>query len=71
MSKQVEFTGEMILDDWRVIACYRHPDIFKLEIFQEEEGREKIAVGLEMTKEQFTDLRNLLKAIDCAEQVII
>jgi hypothetical protein len=71
MSKQVEFTGELILNDWQVIACFRHPDIFKLNIFQEEEGRDRIAVGLEMTKAQFMDLRNLLNAIVCAEQIII
>ena len=71
MSKQVEFTGEIILDDWRVVAHYEHPDLFELSIFQEEESRERIAVGLKMTKEQFTDLRNLLKAVDCAEQIII
>lgn len=71
MRKQVEFKGEIILDDWRVNARYAHPDIFELCIFQEEEGMERIAVGLKMTKKQFTDLRNLLKAIDLAEQVII
>lgn len=72
MDKQVEFTGEIVLDDWRVNARYAHPDIFELTIFQNEEGAEDvISVGLKMTKAQFTDLRNFLKAVDCAEQVII
>ena len=71
MSKKLEFTGEIILDDWQVEACYKYPDIFILRIFQQEEGQDRIAVGLEMTKTQFTDLINLLKTIDCAEQIII
>lgn len=70
-NKQVEFKGEIILDDWRVNARYAHPDIFELCIFQEEEGRERIAVGLKMTKAQFTDLRNFLRAIDLTEQAVI
>lgn len=71
MNKQVDFTGELVLDDWRVVARYEYPELFELSIFQEEEGQEIIAVGLKMTKAQFTDLRNLLTAIDCAEQIII
>ena len=71
MCKKLEFTGEIILDDWQVVACYKYPEIFILRIFQQEEGQDRIAVGLEMTKTQFTDLINLLKTIDCAEQIII
>ena len=71
MSKQVEFKGEIILDDWRVNARYTHPDIFELCIFQEEEEREMIAVGLKMTKKQFTDLRKFLRAIALVEQEVI
>jgi hypothetical protein len=70
-TKQVEFEGEIVLDDWRVVATYEHPDVFKVNIFQEEGQRDSIGVGIQLTKDQFTDLRNLLKAIDLAEQVII
>ena len=71
MSKQVEFTGEIVIKDWRVYARYKHPEVFELTIFQKEEGRFRSIVRLKMTKAQFTDLRNLLKAVDCAEQIII
>lgn len=71
MNKQVEFKGEIIIDDWQVIARYEHPEVFELTIFQKGEGRFRSIVRLKMTKEQLTDLRNLLKAIDFAEQIII
>lgn len=70
-TKQVEFKGEIVLDHLRVVASYEHPDLFKVNIFQEGNGRERIGVGVQLTKDQFTDLINLLKAIDLAEQVII
>lgn len=71
MSKQVVFTGEIIIKNWLVAARYKHPEQFELTIFQNEEGRQQISVGIKMTKDQFVDLRNLLKAIDYAEQIII
>jgi hypothetical protein len=51
-NKQVEFEGEIVLDDWRVVATYEHPDVFKVNIFQEEGQRERIGVGIQLTKDQ-------------------
>ncbi len=70
-TKQVQFKGEIALDYLQVVASYEHPDLFKLNIFHKEAGTERIIVKIKLTKDQFTDLRNLLKAIDLAEQVII
>ena len=68
MSKPVTFTGDLTIGDWQVIARYEYPELFDFIIFQDGEGE---SMRIRMTKDQFTDLRNLLRAVDCAEQIII
>ena len=68
MSKKVKVISDVIFDGWRVVVSYEHPELFELTVFRT--GSEE-HMKLKMTKAQFTDLRNFLKVIDCAEQIII
>jgi hypothetical protein len=68
MSKQVKVISDVIFDGWRVVVSYEHPELFELTVCRT--GSEE-HMKLKMTKAQFMDLRDLLKAIDCAEKIII